>query len=319
MLQAIIDEVGCEDIREIWKITNLRSEKKHHTHFVAIVNQISFLCSCLMNISKGIICRHYFCVMMHSMIAAFHMSMIPVRWYKDSYQDQTTSMDNIVFNHEKRMLDAGPCSKIILPLCKMATMPTTTTPPAVKKTIHKRNQYGRIWRLAREATLLAVEDGDDEIAQILTKYINMKKNKSKQVTQPNQRALQPTNPQEVFVIIEQNFLANQEQSRITNPTCELSTSNQNIEEESEDELYLSEIEEIEEIKTIMTDSNTLNLADIQNPLHVVGKGRPSNRRYVSSVEKEQKRGGASIRKSYKCRICGQLGHNAAFHKKRNRP
>ncbi|RIB15466.1 hypothetical protein C2G38_2319445 [Gigaspora rosea] len=172
-------------------------------------------------------------------------------------------MDNSVY-HEKGMLDAELCSKIILPLRKMATMPTTTT-PAVKKTIHKRNQYSQIWGLAQ-----------------------------------------------------QNFLANQEQSRITNQTCELSTSNQNIKEESEDKLYLSKIEEIEEFETIMTNSNTLNLTNIQNPLHVVSKGRPSNRRYVSSDEKEQKHSGTSIYKSYKCRICGQLGHNAAFHKKKTR-
>ncbi|CAG8801509.1 11836_t:CDS:2, partial [Racocetra persica] len=145
----------------------------------------------------------------------------------DPYQDQTTSMDNIVFNHEKGMLDLDLSNEITLSLRKIATMSTTTT-PAIKKTIHKRNQYCQIWKLACKATSLA---------------------------------------QEVFVMIEQNFIANQEQSRITNQSSDLSTSSQSIDKES-NELYLTEMDGIEEFDTITTEPETPNLADIQNPLHV---------------------------------------------------
>ncbi|CAB4431555.1 unnamed protein product [Rhizophagus irregularis] len=53
-LQTIIEEVGREEVLEIWKVVDIRSERKHNVHFVIIVNALSFLCSCLKSISKGI-------------------------------------------------------------------------------------------------------------------------------------------------------------------------------------------------------------------------------------------------------------------------
>ncbi|CAB4425841.1 unnamed protein product [Rhizophagus irregularis] len=81
-LQTMIEEVGQERVLEIWKVVDIRSEKRQYIHFVIIVNTVSYLCSCLKSISKGIICRHYFRVMMNSKIAAFYISMIPQRWYR---------------------------------------------------------------------------------------------------------------------------------------------------------------------------------------------------------------------------------------------
>ncbi|PKY37043.1 hypothetical protein RhiirB3_461163, partial [Rhizophagus irregularis] len=112
----MIEEIEQEEVLEIWKVVDIRSERKNHVHFIIIINAISYLCSCLKSISKGIICRHYFRVMMNSKIAAFHISMIPQKWYKDIYQDKTNLQE---------------------------------------KAVHKRNLYGRVWGLARTATLLA--------------------------------------------------------------------------------------------------------------------------------------------------------------------
>ncbi|GBC34874.2 uncharacterized protein OCT59_023265 [Rhizophagus irregularis] len=137
--QAMIEEIGQEEVLEIWKVVDIRSERKNHVHFIIIINAISYLCSCLKSISKGIICRHYFRVMMNSKIAAFHISMIPQKWYKDIYQDKTNLQE---------------------------------------KAVHKRNLYGRVWGLARTATLLAVEQEDDEITLILQDYIRRKSNRN---------------------------------------------------------------------------------------------------------------------------------------------
>ena len=87
-LKSMIAEVGEENVREVWKITDVRPENKKHVHFVIIVNPISFLCSCMSNISRGIICRHYFRVMMTSTLAGFQIQMIPSRWYTDDQKDK---------------------------------------------------------------------------------------------------------------------------------------------------------------------------------------------------------------------------------------
>ncbi|CAG8854931.1 25634_t:CDS:1, partial [Gigaspora margarita] len=64
----------------------------------------------------------------------------------------------------------------ILPVRKPITAPTTI--PRLKKSIYKRNLYGRVWGLAREATLLAVEQEDNEIVTYLQGYISRKRNGS---------------------------------------------------------------------------------------------------------------------------------------------
>ncbi|CAB4374448.1 unnamed protein product [Rhizophagus irregularis] len=145
--QAMIEEIGQEEVLEIWKVVDIRSERKNHVHFIIIVNAISYLCSCLKSISKGIICRHYFCVMINSKIAAFHISIIPQRWNNNTLSVQ-----------------------------KSVTIPITV--PALKKAVHKRNLYGHVWELARTATLLAVEQEDDEITLILQDYIKRKSNQN---------------------------------------------------------------------------------------------------------------------------------------------
>ncbi|RIB20944.1 hypothetical protein C2G38_2034808 [Gigaspora rosea] len=86
---------------------------------------------------------------------------------------------------------------------------------------------------------------------------------------------------------------------------------------NEEEPHLSETEQ--EFETEETEHATVNFNDIQNPTKVKGRGRPPKCRYMSSIEKEQKREGNSTHGSYKCGykcgMCGKTGHNAAFHKK----
>ena len=44
----------------------------------------SHLCSCLAVVTRGIVCRHYFSLMIHTYTAAFHIRLIRQRWYKSS-------------------------------------------------------------------------------------------------------------------------------------------------------------------------------------------------------------------------------------------
>ncbi|PKY62473.1 hypothetical protein RhiirA4_450010, partial [Rhizophagus irregularis] len=169
-LQTMIEEVGQERVLEIWKVVDIRSEKRQYIHFVIIVNTVSYLCSCLKSISKGIICRHYFRVMMNSKIAAFHISMIPQRWYKDIYQSGLDLQEKIIGVYNNEFTDEG-----ILPAQKPITIPTTI--PILRKAVYKRNLYGHVWGLARTATLLAVEQEDDEITTLLQDYIRRKSNR----------------------------------------------------------------------------------------------------------------------------------------------
>ena len=39
----MIEEVGREEVLEIWKVVDIRSEKRHNIHFVIIVNAVYIL------------------------------------------------------------------------------------------------------------------------------------------------------------------------------------------------------------------------------------------------------------------------------------
>ena len=78
----------------------MQPENNKHFHFVVVVNSISYLCSCMSNISHGIICHHYFRVMMHSRVTGFHIQMIPVRWYNDERKDKEIVNDCCFANQE---------------------------------------------------------------------------------------------------------------------------------------------------------------------------------------------------------------------------
>ncbi|RIB06137.1 hypothetical protein C2G38_2047034 [Gigaspora rosea] len=52
-------------------------------NLVVLLNDGSHICTCLEAITKGIICRYFWRVMLYSNIAKFHISIIPIRWDKD--------------------------------------------------------------------------------------------------------------------------------------------------------------------------------------------------------------------------------------------
>ncbi|RHZ89158.1 hypothetical protein Glove_18g82 [Diversispora epigaea] len=292
--QTMIEKVGKDEILEIWKVVDIR-----------------------INL-KGIICRHYFRVIMNSETAAFHISMIAQRWYKDIYQDGVNSQESIVFSERNTYNnDRG-----ILPTRKPVTIPTTV--PIFKKAARKRNLYDHIWGLARTATLLAVEQEDDEITTFLRDYIRKKSdqniyeqpanneisviNKSPVVNKIKKPANDEIPANEILAVDKGPMI-----DEISNDTHELRIN----EGDTSAELESSQMEEdkTEQDNEII---NT-NLENIKNPNKVTNKGRPSKRRYLSSVEKEQgSRGGSKTRGSYRCRVCNQVGHNAAFHKSVNK-
>ena len=71
---------GSNNIKEIWAIEVGNSLKaKHH---VILLKNDAHICSCLMVIRKGIVCRHYLRVMLNTCEARFHIRLIPSRWYQ---------------------------------------------------------------------------------------------------------------------------------------------------------------------------------------------------------------------------------------------
>src|SRR5689334_22348952 len=55
----------------------------HGLHNILFLQDGSHICTCLMLINKGIICRHFIKILTKSTSAFFNISLIPSRWYND--------------------------------------------------------------------------------------------------------------------------------------------------------------------------------------------------------------------------------------------
>ena len=109
----MISNLPIEAILEVWHVRATGTQGIGH--YVILLNEGTHLCTCLLLINKGLVCRHFFRVGTYSRLATFHISMIPNRWYlnpdiepDDLLQqysfipvcDKTQSEDNIQFkNH----------------------------------------------------------------------------------------------------------------------------------------------------------------------------------------------------------------------------
>ena len=75
-LRKMINFIGSHNVREIWTvhIGNSLDVK----HFILLLRNQGYLCSCLSILQCGIVCRHYFQVMLTSKMAFFHYSVLMV-------------------------------------------------------------------------------------------------------------------------------------------------------------------------------------------------------------------------------------------------
>jgi hypothetical protein len=82
LFRSLIKTIPPEAILEVW---NVRATGTQGTgHYVVLLNEGTHLCTCLLLINKGLICRHFFRVGTYSRHATFHISMIPNRWFLDT-------------------------------------------------------------------------------------------------------------------------------------------------------------------------------------------------------------------------------------------
>lgn len=66
-------------VLEVWHV---RATGTSNTgHYVVLLDDGTHLCTCLLLINKGLICRHFFRVATYSQLATFHLTLISPRWY----------------------------------------------------------------------------------------------------------------------------------------------------------------------------------------------------------------------------------------------
>jgi hypothetical protein len=85
-LASLITYIDQDSIHEVWHVSTIEQDKEH---FVVVYGNANHLCTCMYLVTRGIVCRHFFSVMLASNKAMFHVGLIPNRWYIDiTYESQ---------------------------------------------------------------------------------------------------------------------------------------------------------------------------------------------------------------------------------------
>src|SRR2546423_11970408 len=80
-LDQLIMDLNSARIRELWRVSSI---DKKSEHFIVLYDNAAHLCTCLTLINRGLVCRHFFVIMLISPVAKFHIGLVPRRRYTDS-------------------------------------------------------------------------------------------------------------------------------------------------------------------------------------------------------------------------------------------
>ena len=88
LLKSLVNDVTQEMVLEIWHVR--ATGTSGIGHYVVLLNDGTHLCTCLLLMNKGLICRHFLCVATYSQSATFHITLISSRWYLEPNIKQET-------------------------------------------------------------------------------------------------------------------------------------------------------------------------------------------------------------------------------------
>jgi hypothetical protein len=162
-------------IIEVWRMRRVGGISCKE-NLVVLFTDGTHICTCMETITKGIVCRHFWRVMLYSSVARFHISIIPIRWYKD---DVLLKLDDTLENSP------------ILTAIEASTETMTTTmnftlqslrqfqgschKENAQQIIPKRNRFGVAFSTAKTAINIALETGsDNELVKLLKDFILIK-------------------------------------------------------------------------------------------------------------------------------------------------
>jgi len=211
-LKAMLDGMDATKIVETWKIYRVGG-LSHKNNLVALFNDGTHICTCMETITKGIICRHFWRVMLYSSVAKFHISIIPVRWYKD---DILMKFDNVLENSPVLTAiesSATPC-EVNFTLESLRYIQGSDHKENIQQVIPQRNRFGVAFSTAKTAINIALETkSDNELVQLLKNFILSKKNRNEDNLEENIAAENNSNENNSEIVSLQQHLIPQ----ITDP------------------------------------------------------------------------------------------------------
>lgn len=168
--KSILQHVNQEEIKEIWGVSVQNSQK--FKHFILLMKNSAHLCSCLATVTRGIVCRHYFSLMMCTHAAAFHIQLIRKRWYKNPELNGRNEPFVYAAKFQDMELLKQPENQEISYLTAMIQNNVDQWNQESKTNLDERIFYGKVMGLAKKVTLKAVGKRDMRILEIFQQYLN---------------------------------------------------------------------------------------------------------------------------------------------------
>ncbi|CAB4423154.1 unnamed protein product [Rhizophagus irregularis] len=173
-LKAILDGIDTSNIIEVWRIIRIEGISSKE-NLVALFSDGTHICTCMESITKGIICRHFWRVMLYSSTARFHISIIPIRWYKDEI---LMKLDDILDNSPvltalESSTEVNTTSRTVdFTLQSLRQLQGSCHKENAQRIIPQRNRFGVAFSTAKTAINIALETGSDtELVKLLKDFI----------------------------------------------------------------------------------------------------------------------------------------------------
>ena len=287
-LFSLLEEIQLSDVIEIWELYGLT---KSYKHYVVLLSDGGHLCTCLAIINRGLVCSHFFHVMMNSKVAKFNIGLIAKRWYLESIQDQCIQAnlqdETVGIVTQFQQDNSNEVLATDLHIFNQLRVPDTFTMD-VKQCLQRKVKYAYGFGKMKKALNLALDLGcENEIIDMVNGFIDRKKNDIEDVNGENEEAnLQILDP---LVQKRRGRPANKRIKSSSESNSRYVTKNSAI-NPSDPNLYVREVQQqASSSRTPFSVLNT-NTNDLNTQSHEMNEN--------------------TKRKTYICKVCGQSGHNA---------
>jgi hypothetical protein len=90
----IIQRLDDNIVDAVFKVVD--RSKRTSMEFVILYRDKGYFCTCASLENKGIVCRHFFRLLQEEENVLYHVSAIPMRWFKEALQDDPETKNNII-------------------------------------------------------------------------------------------------------------------------------------------------------------------------------------------------------------------------------
>jgi hypothetical protein len=167
----------------VWEILHLANPQT--SHFIYLLNDNTFLCTCMMFKTHGYPCRHFYRIMTLTPTARFHIGLVNQRWYKDALQ----GID--IFNNEFVVISLNtstsknhtlPTQFLRSPSNQIGEFEITNNRYEISKVISKKRKFGELFGLGKKLMVDIIDDDDeDTYSEVLEFFQSIQQKRSQRI------------------------------------------------------------------------------------------------------------------------------------------